>query len=53
MIKSLFIVITCLLYIGCSRVGLNNIQETEELSCDEKIQTKSLESLEQNYRCNF
>lgn len=53
MIKSLFLITVCLLYSGCNQVRLNAIQENEVLSCDEISKVKSLESLEQHYRCNF
>ena len=42
------------MYSGCSRVdsiGLSKNLNTEELSCSKKANPKSLQLLEQQYRC--
>ena len=52
--NSLFIVIVLSLYSGCTRtesVVLTQNMEGEQLSCTKRAEPKSLQFLEQQYRC--
>lgn len=40
------------LYMGCSSARLNSSVNTEVLSCSQKAEPKSLQYLEQQYRCS-
>ena len=43
--------ITLLFQVGCSRVTPQQEKKTELLSCEERAEPKSLQYLEQQYRC--
>jgi hypothetical protein len=53
--KLLTLVFLILLYTGCSRINLllkdNEASKTELFSCEQKAKPKSLQFLEQQYRC--
>jgi len=51
--KKLLILIMIIFYTGCSHLNsLIPIKEENLLSCEEKAKPKSLQFLEQQYRCS-
>jgi hypothetical protein len=45
------IFIGIILYTGCSRIELPKNRKVEPLLCKQKVKPKSLQFLEQKYRC--
>ncbi|MCK5854791.1 MAG: hypothetical protein KAG56_06180 [Sulfurovaceae bacterium] len=55
--REILMTMIIILFVGCSKLNLKNSIppqpiEQKPLSCNEKASPKSLELLEQNYRCN-
>ncbi len=49
--KQILILSLFLLYSGCTSLHFRDVKEDELLSCEIKAKAKSLQLLEQKYRC--